>query len=131
MIDPDFERVRAAAQDSRIWRVTARFVERAAAACLESAVLTRVCDEWDAFSRLPAHDRLRSCAVGVAWGAVLHGVARASLPEYAVSGLPLWWNAAAASVAVVVAMAPRAFASAWHESAAARHWRSRNQAKAE
>ena len=75
---------------------------------------------------LPALDRprrLQFAALTIAWAAIVHLGIRKMLPLYVVSGLPWWWNALIAAVALAISAHAEAVVSAWPSSALSRAWR--------
>lgn len=118
-----FDSVAAAFQSSRLygaWRVlTGGF----AVASSDSALLRPVLSFAGAFARLPSSRKLSASAMTIGVAALAVAAVRVTLPQYATSGLPWWWNVTVALFAFGIALAADYLSSAWIESTPARIWR--------
>ena len=123
MSDRGFDLVAGAFQSSHLYGVWRSLTGGFAAASSDSALLQPIRVIATAFAERSASRKLAfsGTAIGVAALALI--AIRATLPQYATSGLPWWWNVTVAVFAFGIALAADAVASAWTESTPARVWR--------
>ena len=119
----EFDSVVSAFQSSRLYAAWRAVTDGFAVALSDSALLRPVRSFAAAFTRLPASRRLSASAMTIGFTALALVAIRATLPHYATSGLPWWWNVTVALFAFGVAIAADLVASAWIDSTPARIWR--------
>ena len=123
MSDPGFDSVAGAFQSSHLYGAWRSLTEGLAAASRESALLRPVRSLASAFAQLSPSRRLSASAMTIGVAALALIAIRATLPQYATSGLPWRWNLTVAVFAFGIAIAGDYLASAWFDSMPARIWR--------
>lgn len=123
MRDRDFDSVADAFRDSLAYRASCTLVQRSTVAATESVGLDRLRGITRTFAAQSVHQRIQTIAMTIAIASLAHLAIRELLPRYATSGLPWWWDVAAAMFAVVIAMLAGPITSASADSTPARLWR--------
>ena len=119
----EFDSVAAAFEASRLYGTWRALTDGFAAASRESTLLRPVLSFAGAFARMPSNRKLSASAMTIGVAALALLAIRATLPQYASSGLPWWWNVAVGLFAFVIAIAADYLSRAWISSTPARIWR--------
>jgi hypothetical protein len=122
MIERD-EDVSNALSNSILLRAPFALADGVSAAWRHSSMVRALGPITAVMSALDRPRRLRFGALTIAWAAIVHLGIRNVLPLYVVSGLPWWWNALVAAVALAISAYAEAIVSAWPSSALSRAWR--------
>jgi hypothetical protein len=123
MSDPRFDSVHRVFQSSHLYGVWRSLADVVAAASLDSALLRPLRSFASTCTQQSPGRKLAFSAATIGVTALALLAIRATLPQYATSGLPWWWNVTAAVFAFGIAIAADAVASAWIDSTPARIWR--------
>lgn len=123
MRDQDLDSVADAFRGSLAYRMSRLVIERSSVAAGDSVALNRLRARTRVFASKSIQLQIQAVAMTLAIAAIAHLAIRELLPRYATSGLPWWWNVAAALVAAIVAMLAGPITSAWDDSTPAKLWR--------
>ena len=123
MSDQGFDSVAGAFLSSHLYGAWQSLTEGFAAASRESGLLGPIRSFTSTLAQQSASRQLAFWATTIGVAALALVVIRATLPHYATSGLPWWWNVTVAVFGFGIAMAANYVASAWIDSTPARIWR--------